>query len=195
AKQSAALTYLPDAVARGATVHADCRVRRIEWSGKRATAVVGEVLHPGTQEQIGRTVRVEPRIVIVSAGALNSPALLLRSGLAQGPVGKKTWLHPAVAVVAMYREAIEGFYGAPQSVASHHFAHRGKDAGFFLEAAPVHPMLAGIALPGFGAQVTGQMGLLPHVSVSIAIMIAGFGGGEGGGTGTPRAGRAPRRGS
>ena len=192
AKQSAALTYLPDAVSRGATVYADCRVRRIEWSGKRAQAVIGEVLHPGSQEQTGRTVRVEPRIVVVSAGALNSPALLLRSGMAQGPVGRKTWLHPTVAMVALYRDPVEGFYGAPQSVASHHFAHRGKDAGFFLEAAPVHPMLAGLALPGFGPQVTGQMGLLPHVSVSIALMIDGFGNGEEGGTVTLRPDGGPR---
>jgi len=192
AKQSAALTYLPDAVSRGATVYADCRVRRIEWSGKRAHAVIGEVLHPGTQEQTGRTVRVEPRIVVVSGGALNSPALLLRSGLAQGAVGRKTWLHPAVAMLALYREPIEGFYGAPQSVASHHFAQRGTDAGFFLEAAPVHPMLAGLAFPGFGPQMTGQMGLLPHVSVSVALMIDGFGDGEEGGTVTLRPDGGPR---
>src|SRR5438477_6609908 len=38
AKQSAALTYLPDAVAAGAEVYADCRVTKIEWSGSRATA-------------------------------------------------------------------------------------------------------------------------------------------------------------
>jgi choline dehydrogenase-like flavoprotein len=192
AKQSAALTYLPDAVARGATVYANCRVRRIEWSGKRAQAVVGEVLHPGTQLQTGRTVRVEPRAVVVSAGALNSPALLLRSGLAQGPVGKKTWLHPTVAMIATYRDPVEGFYGAPQSVASHHFAHRGPDAGFFMEAAPVHPMLSGLALPGFGAQVTGQMPLLPNISVSIALAIDGFGPGEEGGTVTLRSDAGPK---
>ena len=132
AKQSAALTYLPDAVARGATIYANCRARRIEWDGTRAQAVIGEVLHPTTQLQTGRTIRVEPRELVVSCGALNSPALLLRSGLTQGPVGKKTWLHPTIAMVAMYRDAIEGFYGAPQSVASHHFSRRDANAGFFL---------------------------------------------------------------
>src|SRR5207302_265162 len=111
-------------------------------------------------KKTGRIVRVEPRELVLSCGALNTPALLLRSGLAQGPVGKKTWLHPTIAMVAIYREDIEGFYGAPQSVASHHFAHREPRAGFFMEAAPVHPMLAGLAFPGFGAQLTGQIGLL-----------------------------------
>ena len=160
AKQSATLTYLPDAVGRGTTIYANCRVRRIEWDGTRAQAVIGEILHPATQRQTGRIVRVEPRELVLSCGALNTPALLLRSGLAQGPVGKKTWLHPTIAMVAIYREDIEGFYGAPQSVASHHFAHRPEGAGFFIEAAPVHPMLSSIAMPGFGAPLQTRMGLL-----------------------------------
>src|SRR3954464_9704041 len=32
AKESAALTYLPDAIAKGATLYADCRARTIEWN-------------------------------------------------------------------------------------------------------------------------------------------------------------------
>jgi choline dehydrogenase-like flavoprotein len=155
-------------------VYADCRVEKIEWSGKRATAAVGRVGQ--------HTVRVEPRVVVVSGGALNSPALLLRSGLDQGPVGKKTWLHPVVAMGAFYKERIEGFYGAPQSVASHHFAHRKDGAGFFIEAAPVHPMLASIAMPGFGPPLRARMDKLANVCATLSLMIDGFGDGEEGGT-------------
>jgi choline dehydrogenase-like flavoprotein len=192
AKQSAALTYLPDAIAKGATLYADCRARRIDWNGKRAEAVIAEVLHPGTQEQTGRTIRVEPRVVVVSCGALNSPALLLRSGIDQGPVGKRTWLHPTVAMAAVYRGDVEAFYGAPQSVASHHFAHRSEGAGFFLEAAPLHPMLAGIALPGFGARMRADLSLLPKTAVSISLMIDGFADDEEGGTVSLRPDGNPR---
>jgi choline dehydrogenase-like flavoprotein len=192
AKQSAALTYLPDAVAAGADLYANCRVDKVEWSGKRASAVVGSFLRPGTQEATGRTIRVKPRVVVVSGGAINSPVVLLRSGLAQGPVGKKTWLHPAVAVGAFYDERIEGFYGAPQSVASHHFAQRSEGAGFFIEAAPVHPMLASIAYPGFGARLRSSMARLPHFCATIALMIDGFGGGENGGTVSLRDGGGPK---
>src|SRR5438874_7306708 len=192
AKQSATLTYLRDAVARGATVYANCRVRRFEWDGTRAQAVIGEILHPMTQKQTGRIIRVEPRELVLSCGALNTPALLFRSGLPQGPVGKKTWLHPAVAMIAIYRDEIEGYYGATQSVASHQFARRDPHAGFFMEAAPVHPMLAGLAFPGFGAQLTGEMGLLPNAAVSVALMIDGFGEGEEGGTVSLRPDGAPK---
>ena len=192
AKQSAALTYLPDAVAAGAEVYAGCRVERIECSGARATAAVATVLQPGTVKSAGFTVRVEPRVVVVSGGALNSPALLLRSGLTQGPVGKRTWLHPVVAMGAFYRARIEGFYGAPQSVASHHFAHRPEGAGFFIEAAPVHPMLASIAMPGFGAPLRGRMAQLGNVCATLSLMIDGFGAGEEGGTVTLRPDGGPR---
>ena len=192
AKQSAALTYLPDAVAAGTEVYANCRVEKIEWAGKRATAVVGAFLEPGTQKATGRTARVEPRVVVVSGGALNSPALLLRSGLDQGPVGAKTWLHPVVGMGAFYDERIEGFYGAPQSVASHHFARRSEGAGFFIEASPVHPMLASIAMSGFGAPLRQRMALLPNVCATISLMIDGFDPGENGGTVGLRGGVAPK---
>jgi choline dehydrogenase-like flavoprotein len=192
AKQSATLTYLADAVVAGTELYANCRVEKIEWKGKRATAVAGAFLAPGTQQATGRTVRIEPRVVVLSGGAINSPVLLLRSGLDQGPVGKKTWLHPVVAVSAFYEERIEGFYGAPQSVASHQFSQRGEGAGFFIEAAPVHPMLASIAFPGFGAALRSRMTMLPHVAVAIALMIDGFHAEENGGTVTLRDGGGPK---
>jgi len=190
AKQTATLTYLPDAVAAGADVYANCRVSRIEWSGRRATAAIGHLLY--NEIETGRHVRVEPRALVVSGGALNSPALLLRSGIAGGGVGKYTWLHPVVAMGAFYKDRIEGFYGAPQSVASHHFAHRPEGAGFFIEAAPVHPMLSSIAMPGFGAPLQTRMGLLPNVCATIALMIDGFDPSEKGGTVSLRPDGGPR---
>jgi choline dehydrogenase-like flavoprotein len=179
AKQSAALTYLPDAVAAGAVVYASCRAERVETSAGRATAVIGRVA------ESGRAVRVEPKVVVVSGGALNSPALLLRSGLRQGPVGRFTWLHPVTAVAAQYRDVIEPFYGAPQSVASHHFVTRPDKPGamgFFLEASPGQPMLSSLAMPGFGAWLRERMLLLDHLALSISLSIDGFGDDEQGGT-------------
>lgn len=185
AKQSAALTYLPDAVAGGATVHADCRAERIEWSGKRAAAVVGRVAS-------GRTIRVTPKVVVVSGGALNSPALLLRSGIEGGPVGRFTWLHPVVGVIASYKNPIEAFYGAPQTVASHQFAERGEAAGFFLEAAPMHPMLSAIAMPGFGVALRRRMSELSRTAFSASLSIDGFSEAEPGGTVRLRPDGGPR---
>src|SRR5262249_17135273 len=80
---------------------------------------------------------VEPKRVVLSAGAMGSPAILLRSGYTgDGLVGRRTFLHPVVAQMGVYTQPVAGFSGAPQSVASHHFAHRGAEVGVFLEAAP-----------------------------------------------------------
>ena len=180
AKQSAALTYLPDAVAAGAVLRPNSRVEKIETIGGRAVAVVG------------RDFRVEPKVVVLSAGAINSPAVLLRSGITAGPVGRKTWLHPTIALAAYYEQRIEGFYGAPQSVASHHFAQRPEGAGFFIEAAPVHPMLAALAAPGFGAPLRSQMASMANLCATIALFIDGFSEEEAGGTVSVRPDGAPR---
>ncbi len=195
AKQSAALTYLPDAVNAGAIIYANTRAERVETRGGRAVAVVGRVHDPVSGQETGRTVRVEPKVVVVSGGALNSPALLLRSEITQGPVGQFTWLHPVVAVAARYAAEIEPFYGAPQSVASHHFAHRPDKpgaAGFFLEAAPGQPMLSALAMPGFGVMMRERMLQLSRYALTLSLCIDGFSEEETGGTVRLRADGGPK---
>ena len=184
AKTSMDRTYVPDAIAAGARVYANVRVSRIEAAGGRATAVLGEVRDPATDLPTGRGVVVRPRAVVVSGGAINSPALLLRSGLdPNGRVGKRTFLHPVVASVALFPRPIEGWQGAPQSVASSHFEDRGHGRmGFFIEAVPIHPMLAGTSLGGFGALHGEVMARLGDAQALIALCLDGFHDGDEGGT-------------
>jgi choline dehydrogenase-like flavoprotein len=181
---SADRTYVPDAVAAGAVVYANARAILLEHQGGRVTAVRAEVLDPDGDRPTGRRITVRPRVLVLAGGAINTPALLLRSGIAMGGrVGARTFLHPVAAVVGVHREKIEGYYGAPQSVASHQFVERGPGkVGFFLEAAPVHPMLAAGVTGGFGARHQAFMERFPHVSALIALSIDGFLPGERGGT-------------
>ena len=120
----------------------------------------------------------------VCGGALNSPALLLRSGLdAGGRVGKRTWLHPVVLMMALFDEKVEAFSGAPQSVYSHHFIERGPGKlGYFLEVPPVHPMLGATVGTGVGAPLMELMKNLPYLNVCIAITVDGLLPEEQGGT-------------
>ena len=184
AKQSMDRTYLPDALAHGATLYANARAVRLDRQGSRITAVHAEVLDPRTEQPTGRRITVRPKVTVLSGGAINTPALLLRSGIGMaGRVGSRTFLHPVAAMVGIYPRPIEGYSGAPQSVASHHFAERGPGkVGFFLEAAPVHPMLAATAAGGFGAGHQEVMAKLPRVSALIALAIDGFLADEEGGT-------------
>jgi choline dehydrogenase-like flavoprotein len=123
----------------------------------------------------GINVVVKPRFVVVSGGAINSPALLLRSAAPDphGVLGARTFLHPVTGVVGVFDDKIEGWRGAPQSVASHHFARRGDEVGYFLEVAPVHPMLMATAMPGFGSRHRDTMARIAHFAAFLAITIDG----------------------
>jgi choline dehydrogenase-like flavoprotein len=191
AKQSALVTYVPDALAAGADVYTDCRARLLETDRGRARAVVADVLDRATDRPRGRLVVHARRGIVLAAGAINTPALLLRSkaGTGSGVVGKRTFLHPAVPLTAFYDEPVEGFYGAPQSVAVHHFADRGADVGYFLETAPTHPMLTAIAFPGLGDAHRGPLARLAHAQGTIALLIDGHHDDQGGTVSVDGAGR------
>jgi choline dehydrogenase len=109
---SCAVGYLaPARIRPNLTIRANTFVSRLLFDGKRCTGV--EVEHPdGTPE------RVNARLVVVSCGAILSPALLMRSGL--GPraeleafgipvirdvpgVGANLSDHPALSVVCLVK--------------------------------------------------------------------------------------------
>ncbi|MGB8933301.1 MAG: GMC family oxidoreductase, partial [Anaeromyxobacteraceae bacterium] len=189
AKSSMDQTYLRDAVAAGATIYANVSVQRIDAEGRRAAAVTGEVRDPATDLPTGRRVVVRPRAVVVAGGAINTPALLLRSGLDRnGRIGRRTYLHPVVASIGLFPTPIDGWEGAPQSVASTQFEERGQGRmGFFIETVPIHPMLAGTSLGGLGASHGEVMSQLGNAQAIIALCVDGFQEGDDGGTVSLRA--------
>jgi choline dehydrogenase-like flavoprotein len=183
AKQSAAITYVPDALAAGANLYANARAKLIETDRRRASAVVCEALDPGPERRRGNRFVVHVRRgIVLAGGAINTPALLLRSkiGNGNGQVGRRTFLHPTVPILAYYDEPIEAFYGAPQSVACHHFADRADRVGYFLETPPVHPMLSAVAFPGFGAGHRARLERLAYAQSTIALLIDGHHDDQGG---------------
>ncbi len=192
-KQAMGITYLQDAVAAGARVLSNVRVERFEVEGKRVVAVRGRVMTPAAAEPDGAQIIIRPKIAVSSGGALNGPAMLLRSGLdAGGLVGRRTFIHPVVATLARYEAAVNPFWGAPQSIGSHQFFDRGDDkVGYFLEAAPLLPMLTAVAFPMFGAELNQAMGELPHLNALLALSVDGLLPEDDGGTVTLRADGRP----
>lgn len=184
AKQAMHLTYLPDAVAAGMTLYSDTRAARFVTEGRRVIEVQASVLDRDTGRPTGGAVTVRPRVAVSSAGAINGPALLLRSGLDHaGRVGRRTFLHPVVALAALYEEHINAFEGAPQSIASHEFVDRGPGRiGFFLEVPPLQPMLTASGTLIFGTEHHRWMRELARVGATIAITVDGLLPGDEGGT-------------
>jgi len=175
AKQSMLVTCIPDAIKAGAAVVSRCKVVRVSFEAGRAVAVHARAKDAFGLADTGVAITIKPRVVIVAGGAINSPAVLLRSNAPDphGTLGRRTFLHPVVASVGVFKERIEGWRGAPQSVAGHHNAHRGEEVGWFLEAGPIHPMLASLALPGFGQDHARGMAQLANLAAHLAITIDG----------------------
>ncbi|HEX6122719.1 MAG TPA: FAD-dependent oxidoreductase, partial [Ktedonobacterales bacterium] len=142
-KQSTMLTYLQDAFDQGARILARCAVERVLIERGRAVGVEGWALDNNTGER--RRVVVRAPLVVVAGGAVESPALLLRSGLSNPNIGRHLRLHPVVASGSLYPEPIETWTGSLQTVYSDHFARLRGDYGFRLEAMPAHPGLLGLA--------------------------------------------------
>jgi choline dehydrogenase-like flavoprotein len=121
---------------------------------------------------------VRARSFVSSAGAIGSPALLLRSGVPDpyATVGVRTFLHPTVVSAALMSSRVDGFAGAPQTIYSDQFMTDVLDGpiGFKLEAPPMHPVLASITLPGHGVAHASWMRRLPNMQVLIALLRDGF---------------------
>lgn len=102
AKQSMQRTYLPRALAAGATVLSDCRADRVLYENDRVIGVSAK-----TRDD-GRQVRLEVRAdsIFVCGGAVQTPALLRRSGITRN-VGDNLCIHPMIKAAALFDEQIE----------------------------------------------------------------------------------------
>jgi len=193
-KQAMGITYIQDAVDAGMELFANVRAERIEVSGDRVVAVQGRVIRPDASRAEGAEVVIRPRVLVSSAGAINGPLLLLRSGLDSGGlVGRRTFLHPVIGMLGVFEQVINPFYGAPQSWGSHHLYDRGPDKiGMFFEAAPLQPALASTAMNLFGKDLQEGMRQLPHSNVLISLAVDGLHPDDEGGTVSLRPDGRPR---
>jgi choline dehydrogenase-like flavoprotein len=108
--------------------------------------------------------------VVVAAGGVESPALLLRSGLTLPQLGRNLHLHPTTAVAGLYSDRVEAWAGPPQTIVSNHFAKIEGNYGFRLETAPMHPGLMAFAMPWASArQHRRTMQRCANVSAIIAL--------------------------
>jgi len=139
AKQSVLRRSLASASEHGAEVLDRSEVLRVTVGNGRVTGVVARV--PGGE------ITVRAPMVALAGGSILSPAVLQRSGIAQGIAGRTLHIHPVVAVAGIHEEPMAPWSGVPQSVMSDAFAELDGPWGFRLEAAPTHPGLIASGFP------------------------------------------------
>jgi choline dehydrogenase-like flavoprotein len=118
--------------------------------GGHAAGVEALYADPETGRQARVTVRA-PRVV-VACGALESPALLLRSGIGGPAAGDHLRLHPSIAVLGTYGEDQRAWWGAPQAGLCNEFANVRDGYGFLIEGAQYAPAIAASALAWTGGR-------------------------------------------
>jgi choline dehydrogenase-like flavoprotein len=186
AKQSMLVTTLPAALGRGARLLCLARAERLRLARGRAAALECAALDSRGVHPTGRRIAIRARHYVLAAGAIGSPAVLLRSGAPDphGNLGRRTFLHPTVISAAVMPQPVQGFAGAPQSIYSDHFLEVDPidgPIGFKLETPPLHPVLFGMTTQGIGAPHASLMKEFPNTQVLIALLRDGFHPGSPGG--------------
>lgn len=150
AKQSVLVTYIPRALHFGARVYTGIRVERITFAGTRATGIEGKVVGPR-----GQRVTIRAKAVIVSCGAIQTPALLLRSGLRSrsGRIGTDLSLHPNTKIMGIFDQDVDGWKGVHQNYQVREF----QEDGVVFAAVNVPPGILAMATPAFGHELVEQM--------------------------------------
>jgi choline dehydrogenase-like flavoprotein len=122
-------TYIHDAWARGLLeLRANATVDRVLIEGSQATGV--------EYTDAGGTHMVRAGAVVVAGGALNTPQLLVRSGLENAAVGRHLGLHPVRLVYGFFDEPQDAHMVYPITAHCMDFQHD-EDGGFVLEATTI----------------------------------------------------------
>jgi len=167
AKKGSLATWLRDAVDAGARVVVGARVQRVDSSDGRATGVTATLTDA---DGTSRTLRVRADDVVLACGALETPAVLLRSGIGGPAVGRNLRLHPVPILPGLYPEPQEAWWGPPQGVVVGVRSVIAEDHGYLLETPHWHPGLtaASVAWPDARDHKV-LMGRLDRMSTFIAV--------------------------
>jgi choline dehydrogenase-like flavoprotein len=146
AKLSGQRRHLADAALKGARFLTGARVISATIENGQVTGVRGTL-------GAGRTFTVRAKQVVLCAGALRTPIVLLRSNLRNGQVGRNLRLHPTVVVAAKMPTRVAMWRDTMQAARSLEF----RKQGIVIESAPGHPGLIALAFPWQGSAQQAEM--------------------------------------
>ena len=134
AKQSTVKTWLTDAHRRGSRLIVRTRIDRVIVEGGAARGVEGLAVG-------GHRLNVRARAVVAACGAIQTPALLKRSGIENENLGRHLKVHPVAALFGIFDEEVNGVDGVMQARYVDEHADLRDGYGVIYETAPLHPHL------------------------------------------------------
>ncbi len=172
-KQGTQFSFLKDAISHGAKILAYTEVEKIEIKASEAVGAFAVYKKGGNTFHV----HIKAKRVIVAAGAIHSPALLMRSGLRHPQIGKNLYLHPVNAVAGVYKEKMEAWYGPMMSAVCDEFTKQDGNFGCKIETPPVHSGFMALALPWFsGKQFKEDMLKIANLGLFIVLTRDKYGG-------------------
>jgi choline dehydrogenase-like flavoprotein len=143
------LSLLPDADVRRVLFHGRQGVGKavgVEVRMRAPIAGPGVIVDPNSLNlDAGETVTIHARNVILSAGALGSPTILLRSGIPNDQIGRGVVLHVSMPVMGRFGQTIDALSGTQASV---YVDDELIPEGYALESMSAEPLYAAIMSPG-----------------------------------------------
>jgi choline dehydrogenase-like flavoprotein len=168
-KQSTMRTYLQDAFDAGAEILVRCRAERIMVEGGRAGGVEATYADPVSSACARVTVRAPH--VVVAGGSLESPALLLRSGIGGPAAGDYLRLHPTAAVLGVYTDDQRAWWGPPHAGLIDEFADTRDGHGFLIETTQYTTGVGASAIPfTSGAAHKEFLSRFANVATTVALL-------------------------
>ena len=160
AKNGVHLTALPQACAAGARILTGARVHRILLDRGRGAGVV-------IRRRRGPDLEILAPLVVIAAGATETPRLLWRSGLGHPGLGRGLAIHPATSVAGRFAEPVMAWRGVLQSVGIEEL----HDHGILIEATAGPPGLSSFVYPGVGRALRAELAAADHLA-TLGAMIA-----------------------
>ncbi len=183
AKQSMLLTTIPAALDRGAQLLTETRAENFEIANGKVTALICRNVESNSALVQGgpasNAIKIIAQHYVLAGGAINSPAVLLRSGAPDphGRLGCRTFLHPVFMSSSIFDQEVKAWSGAPQSIYTDHFLETQAidgPIGYKLEVPPLHPLIFASTVPGLGEGQHALLQSFPHNHTLLALLRDGF---------------------
>ena len=161
AKNGVHLNALPQACDAGARVVMQAQVLRVLTERGRAAGV--RAVRPD-----GSSFEILSPVVVIAAGASQTPPLLRRSGLGGHPgIGRGMAVHPAASLAGRFEEPVVSWKGVLQSVGVEEL----HDQGILIEATASPPGMSSFVLPGVGRALRAELDGADRLAI-VGAMIA-----------------------
>jgi len=169
AKQGTDRVQLPRAEQNGVEVVTRCQVLTVgekTLAARVAAKPAGAKGDPSPWEP--GDYQIAAKIVVLCAGAVNTPALLLRSGMRRRlpRLGCGFTSHPAFIILGEHPDPIANFIGHPKSYYLDQFA---ESRHFILETCMYFPFITAKSLAGFGEPHSTFMRAFPRLQMILVL--------------------------